>query len=75
MGRLKLTRRLDEHGNSFAVLSKGAASFSVRVVEGERNGPVTANEADSAVRHVTRTSLAEALNRPQEEVGRNVHRR
>ena len=68
MGRLKLTRRVDEHGNSFAVFSEGAGSFSVRVVEGERNGRATTNEADSAVQqHVAHTSLAEFLNRQQQK--------
>lgn len=67
MGRIKLTRRVDEHGNTFAVFSKGAGSFSVRVVEGERNGPVTTTESDSKVQQPVTTSLAEFLNRPQEK--------
>jgi hypothetical protein len=67
MGRIKLTRRVDAHGNSVAVFSKGAGSFSVRVVEAEGSGSVTTTEADSKVRPlVKRTTLAEFLNRPDE---------
>ena len=68
MGRLNLTRCVDAHRNSFVVFSKGAGSFSVRVAEGERNGPVTTNEADSAVQQSAKhTSLAEFLNRQQQK--------
>ena len=35
MGRLRFTRRIDEHGNPFVVFTKGAGSFTVPVVEGE----------------------------------------
>ncbi len=68
MGRIKLTRRVDEHGNTFAVFSKGAGSFSVRVVESEHNGPVTTTETDSAKQPpVKRTTLANFLNRPDDK--------
>ncbi len=62
MGRLKLTRRVDEHGNTFAVFSKGAGTLSVRVVEDDRNGPVTPKQP-----LVKRTTLAEFLNRPDDK--------
>lgn len=65
MGRLKLTRRVDEHGHSFAVFSQGAGRFSVRVVEGERDVLVATNVDDNGgeVQRVKRTSLADFLNR------------
>ena len=53
MGRPKLTRRVDDEGRTFAVFSKGAGSFSVRVIDDERDVPATTNDADSEVqRHV-----------------------